>query len=197
MLRQTAFFVSMAASLVLESGCAGHWGWRDNDALLTGVALVADAIPQGEDSPENDSNPEREWTTTDGSPAVDDDGADGPRPVPPHEAASEADRRVERRTPFALAATYGALGHVDLEPCKAQGLAAGYGHVVLAFANDGTPAGVGVDLPARSAPRAHACVEKAFGALRVAAFDGSPVKVRRAFFVMDRTTTARGIEHSL
>jgi hypothetical protein len=122
---------------------------------------------------------------------------DGPRPVPPHEAASEAERRVERRAPFALAATYGALGHVDLEPCKVQGLAAGYGHVVLAFANDGTPASVGVDLPAGSAPRAHACVEEAFRAVRVAEFDGRPVKMRRAFFVVDSATTAAGPEHSL
>jgi hypothetical protein len=76
MLRQTASFVSVAALLVLESGCAGHLTWRENDALVTSVALVADAIPQ-DDSPENDGNPEREWTTADGSSAVGDDG--GPR----------------------------------------------------------------------------------------------------------------------
>jgi hypothetical protein len=194
MSRRTVSWLSLASLLAVHSGCAAplHSGSSDESrarAVLVGAALIGYGIAS------TVHNPQTEWTTTDGSPADDDDdgAADVPVAVPPHEPASEADRRVEERTPFALAAAYGALAHVELEPCRAQGLAAGYGRVALAFANDGAPAAVGVRLPAGSAPGAQACVEQAFRAVRVAAFDGAPVNVRRPFFVKDGGT---GPEHS-
>jgi hypothetical protein len=173
----------MVALLVVDSGCAEPLHTTAG-RVLVGAAILGYGIAA------NVHNPESEWTTTDGSPADEDDDVDeGLRPVPPHEAASEADRRVERRTPFALAAAYGALARVDLAPCTAQGLATGYGRIVLAFTNDGAPAGMRVDLPSGSSLQAGACVEQAFRAVRVSAFDGAPVNVRRAFFVKDASPT--------
>jgi hypothetical protein len=86
-------------------------------------------------------------------------------------------------TRFDLGGAYGVLAGVELDPCKAQGLAAGYGRVTVPFEPDGTPGRVAVEMPAGSAPAAHACIEEAFRAVRVAPFDGAPVNVRRAFFV--------------
>jgi hypothetical protein len=130
------------------------------------------------------ANPEREWTTADDSPHADEASSPAElRPIPPHLPASDADHRVERLTHFDLAGAYGALAKVDLSPCKALGLTAGYGRVILAFDQDGAPVGVGIDLPPGSAPAARMCIEQAFGAVRVAPFEGAPMKVRRAFFV--------------
>ena len=131
-----------------------------------------------------EANPEREWTTADDSPHPDEAAAPpAMRPIPPHLPASDADHRVERQAQFDLAGAYGALGKVSLDACKAQGLTSGYGRVILAFDADGTAIGVGVDLPAGSSPGARACVEAAYGAIRVPPCDGAPRKVRRGFFV--------------
>jgi hypothetical protein len=106
-----------------------------------------------------------------------------PHPTPAHLPASAADHRVEHRVAFDLGGAYGALASVDLGACKAAGLGTGYGKVALAFAPDGRAAGVALQLPAGSAPAARACVEQAYRAVTVTPFDGSPVNVRRAFFV--------------
>jgi hypothetical protein len=194
MLRRSISLASVVALFIVDAGCAERLH-TPAGRVLVGAAILSYGIAA------NVHNPELEWTTTDGSAADDDDDNDdidpGPRPVPPHEAASEADRRVEQRAPFALAAAYGALARVDLAPCAGQGLTTGYGRVVLAFTSDGAPAGVRVDLPSGSSLQAGACVEQAFRAVRVSAFDGAPVNVRRAFFVKDASTSATGPEHSL
>ena len=167
--------------LVTSSGCVGHGVRRD---AVPGLAFVAFELAAHVERLDNPDNPQREWTTTDGSEDDDDESAPAAAgPVPPHMPASAADRRVEHRARFDLGGVYGALAHVELAPCKAMGLTPGYGRVTLAFEHDGAPVGVGVDLPAGSAPAAETCVQRAFGAVRVAPFDGAPVSVRRAFFV--------------
>ena len=125
---------------------------------------------------------EREWTTEDDGPDDDDAASEAalahvPLDVPPPPAPVVVPAR------FDLGGAYGALTRVDLGPCKAQGLAPGYGRVVLGFEPDGAPAGVAVEMPPGSSPIARACVERAFRAVRVAPFDGAPVNVRRPFFV--------------
>jgi hypothetical protein len=151
--------------------------------LFTAAAVVAATASSG-----SSSNPQAEWTTEEG-PGDDPTPPDEPPlrvrvgPIPPHEQPSAADTRVESRTAFDLGGAYSALAQVDLTPCKAQGLAAGYGRVEIAFANAGTPASLNVSLPAGSSASAQACVDDAFKRVQVARFDGSRATVRRSFFV--------------
>jgi hypothetical protein len=167
---------STIALLFAGSGCA-HPGLGRN--LVANTALVAYGIAT------MDSGPRRGWVTEhdDLAPDEDDDVdrqealAHVPLLVPPPPAP------VVVPTRFDLGGAYGALAGVELDPCKAQGLAAGYGRVTVPFEPDGTPGRVAVEMPAGSAPAAHACIEEAFRAVRVAPFDGKPVNVRRAFFV--------------
>ena len=163
------------ALLVAASGCvrSGHVARGATDFAVDVVDLAAIGA----------ANPEKEWTTADERPVDPPAAPNALAPIPPHLPASAADQRVDKQTEFDLGGAYGALAKVDLAPCKALGIAPGYGRVVLAFDPDGTPAGVGVDLPAGSTPAAQTCVEQAFGAVRVAPFDGAPMNVRRAFFV--------------
>lgn len=118
--------------------------------------------------------------------ASEDEYATAPVFVPyvPPPPADEADHRVERTpTRFDLGSAYSAVAQVDVGACKADGLAAGYGRVVLGFESDGAPTGVALELPAGSAPASRACVEQAFRRVRVAPFDGTAVSVRRSFYV--------------
>jgi len=176
-MRTTLLLLACSFGVVLTgTGCTRHGVMALNAAV--DVANLATDIAA------TSSNPQTEWTTADDTPS-DDEGDTIPvvRPVPPHVPASAADTRIDRSQPFNLAAAYGALAHVDLGVCKDHGLSPGYGRVVLGFANDGSPVGVGVDLPAGSRPEARACVEHVFQMVRVAPFDGAPANVRRAFFV--------------
>ncbi len=126
---------------------------------------------------------------------------------PPSEAAAEDDPSLDRVelvpiTPgqpvemepttaspapgptFDMGRAYGAIAAVDLSPCKASGLATGYGHAVVVFAPDGSATGVSFELPPSSSPGARECVVAAFREMRIPAFTGDQVvKVRRAFYV--------------
>jgi hypothetical protein len=156
-----------------EARAAEHVA-RATAGLIVAAGEVAEAS----------GNPEAESTEADDSGPPDIVVVQvGPHPVPLHMPASAADHRVERHVAFDLGGAYGALAKVDLDACKAQGLTGGYGRVVLAFAPDGSAAGTSIDLPEGSSPAARTCVEQAFGAVHVSAFDGAPMNVRRAFFV--------------
>ena len=167
---------STLALLLAGSGCA-HPRFAGN--LVANTALVAYGIAT------MDSGPQREWVTEHDVVVPDDaDDVDTqealahvPLIVPPPPAP------VVVPTRFDLGGAYGVLAGVDLDVCKAQGLQAGYGRVTVPFEPDGTAGRVAIEMPAGSAPAAHACVEEAFRAVRVAPFDGVPVNVRRAFFV--------------
>jgi hypothetical protein len=170
------------ALLAATTGCV-H-GAREARAVTNFAVATTELVESAQDLAETSQNPEQEWTEADDTAPVEPESVNtAPRPIPPHLPASAADRRVDTRAPFDLGGAYGSLARVDLSACKAQGLAAGYGRVVLAFDPDGTAAGVGVELPAGSSPAARACVEQAFGAARVSPFDGAPMNVRRTFFV--------------
>jgi hypothetical protein len=192
--------------LMTSAGCAPHAGYsagavrsahssrasgwhgtaRPGHVALLGLAAAADIAEIIGDSDEDDGNPEREWTTEDGSPP--DNEGDAYRllgaPETFHTVPASADPHPPDKTrPFDLGGVYGEVGRVDLETCKANGLATGYGRVVLYFENAGVPTGVSIELPAGSAPEARACVEDAFRKVRVVPFDGAPVNVRRVFYV--------------
>lgn len=184
MRKSLLFLAGCVAVAVTSSGCTrdGMRGVNAASSAADAIGTTADLVTTLADLDTN--NPQHEWTTDDGSPPSDTPASTWElRPIPPHLPASAADTRVDKDRPFDLGAAYGALAHVDLDACKDHGLSAGYGRVTLGFANDGTPAGVGVDLPDGSKPEARACVEQAFQAVRVAPFEGAGASVRRAFFV--------------
>jgi hypothetical protein len=104
-------------------------------------------------------------------------------PIGPYQPPAAADTAADNRTQFDLGGAYGAIAHVDLGACRAQGLAAGYGRVEVGFAGDGSTRDLHVALPAGSPDGARACVETAFRQVRVAPFDGAQVTVRRSFYV--------------
>ena len=170
------------ALLAATTGCV-HSA-HEAHAVTSFAFATTELVESAEDLAQANQNPEQEWTEADDT-APEEPGSvnTAPRPIPPHLPASAADHRVDTAARFDLGGAYGALAGIDLSSCKAQGLAPGYGRVVLAFAPDGAAAGVGVDLPAGSSPAARACVEQAFGAARVSPFDGAPTNVRRTFFV--------------
>jgi hypothetical protein len=192
--------------LMTSAGCAEHAGYsagavgsphphratgrhgtaRAAHLALLGLAAAADIAEAIGDSDGDDDNPQREWMTEDGSPP--DNEGDVQRLLGPletfHTVPASADPHPPDKTrPFDLAGVYGEVARVDLETCKASGLATGYGRVVLYFENAGVPASVSIEMPAGSAPEARACVEDAFRKVHVVPFDGAPVNVRRVFYV--------------
>jgi hypothetical protein len=165
-------FVALTLLALLASGCAHRCGCGGSRlGVVLGYALMTDYQDRND-------NPEREWLTSDGSPPGDPDLS--VTPAPPVALASVA-RPGERR--FDLGGAYAALSRVDLTDCREDGLARGYGRALVAFADDGSAIGVGLELPVGSAPDARACVEDAFRRASVAPFDGDTVNVRRAFYV--------------
>jgi hypothetical protein len=183
-------FVSLPLLLASASGCApGPYGYAHvcapvhsrtdraivaaADAILA-IAEVAQAVQEAQSAQAS---------------AEDDDPSGDPPlrvrlgPIPPHEPAAAADTRVESRTPFDLGGAYGALANVDLDACKVQGLAPGYGRVEIAFVTDGSPRDVRLTLPTGSTDSARACVESAFQQMRVAPFDGAEATIKRPFYV--------------
>jgi hypothetical protein len=201
-MRQAHFFflAPLVGLLVTNSGCTRegfctapvgaparwHRGGHAADGVF-GAIVLADAIAQAVGNPHGDpDNPQREWTTDDGSPSDDDGDAQRllgePETFHTVPASAAPPPRDERRA-FDLGGAYGQVARVDVDACKADGLATGYGRVVLGFDDDGAPAGVSIEMPAGSAPEAHECVEDAFRKVRVAPFDGPTANVRRVFYV--------------
>jgi hypothetical protein len=86
--------------------------------------------------------------------------------------------------PFDLGGAYGAIGRVDLSPCKDAGLEPGYGRVTLDFTVDGAVGSVALDMPPSSSAAGRSCVESAYRTVHVPAFAGDQLAtVRRDFFV--------------
>jgi hypothetical protein len=178
-MRASLLVFTAAAGLTLATAGCARPGLGAN--LILNSAIVAYDLSTV-------TGTQREWRTEDGSPPVLEEEVDPaaqaalahvPLAVPPAQPMPA----VVQPTHFDLGSAYGALGHVDLEACKTEGLAPGYGRVLLAFEPDGTPAHVAVQMPAGSAPSATRCVVEAFRGVRVAPFDGAPVNVRRQFYV--------------
>jgi hypothetical protein len=180
------FFFSLSL-LATASGCAettyhhGHVYSRVHDRTARAIMAATDAVltvAELADFVQNAQAVARE----------DDTPPEPPRavrfaPIGPYEPPAAAEKPAEPRTPFDLGGAYGALSHVDLDACKAQGLPAGYGRVEVAFVADGSSRDLRLALPDGSPEPARACVETAFRQVHVAPFDGAQVTVRRSFYV--------------
>jgi hypothetical protein len=84
---------------------------------------------------------------------------------------------------FRLGAGYGALGHVDLEPCRDSGLPQGYLRMRVTFRPGGGVARATVETQQQPPSEALSCVGQHLAAAMVPAFDGSDVTLSKSFFV--------------
>jgi hypothetical protein len=152
------------------TGCASS-AWIGIDAFVAGYTAGRASVEPAVETPLEEDPPEARIELV---------------PVGPTEEVSfeSSAPSAPLPRPFDLGGAYAAMSRVDLSACKADGLTAGYGRAVVAFAQDGTVSGVSVELPPASAADARACVDSAFRAARIPAFAGSqPTSVRRAFYV--------------
>lgn len=178
-------FLFPASLLLLTcTGCAHEYGAHGARAAYAGVA-TADAVLATYELGEELANQ---------VPGGHEDILDLPDPVqveyvpvapePPQRYAPPASPPPAGPRAFDLRAAESSLAAVDVETCRADGLAAGYGHATVAFAPDGTVHAVAVDLPASTSLGARACIEAAFRAPRVSPFSGDQLmNVRRTFYV--------------
>jgi hypothetical protein len=103
-----------------------------------------------------------------------------PSPPPP----ADADRIRPGPVFFRLGAGYGAVGRVDLTPCRERGLETGYVHMRVTFAGDGTVAHAAVESPTQPPPDALACIGERLEAAAVPAFEGGDVTLSKSVFVV-------------
>jgi hypothetical protein len=85
--------------------------------------------------------------------------------------------------PFEIGAGYGALSQVDLSPCAARGLPAGYLHVRATFTADGYVVRASVSSPTAPPPSALDCIADQLRLIGVPAFDGVDARISRTYFV--------------
>jgi hypothetical protein len=97
--------------------------------------------------------------------------------------ASALDRVMPDPVPFRLGAGHGALGHVDLEPCHALGLPAGYVKMRVTFRRDGHVSHAVVESPTPPPAAALDCVAEQLEGALVPRFDGRDATLSRSLFV--------------
>jgi hypothetical protein len=115
-------------------------------------------------------------------------GADDTGEVPPESAPAVlvwSAVKVRQAEPvlFRLGAGLGALGHIDLEPCREEGLSPGYVHMHLTFAHTGHVVKAAVETPVAPPAEALACIGEQVEATLVPGFDGGNVMLSKSFYV--------------
>lgn len=84
---------------------------------------------------------------------------------------------------FRLGAGYGALAHVDLTPCRDEGLQPGYLHVRVTFRHSGRVVSAAVESPVAPPSEALACIGEQLELAMVPLFEGGDVTLSKSFFV--------------
>jgi hypothetical protein len=84
---------------------------------------------------------------------------------------------------FALGAGYGALGQIDLSPCREEGLPPGYWHVRVTFGPSGRIVHASVESPVAPSREALACISDKLTSPTVPRFDGHGVTLSKSIFV--------------
>jgi hypothetical protein len=82
-----------------------------------------------------------------------------------------------------MGAGYGALGHVDLAPCRDQGLAPGYLHMRVTFRDSGRIVRAAVESPVPPPQEALECIGEQLKMSMVPIFEGGDVTLSKSFFV--------------
>jgi hypothetical protein len=97
--------------------------------------------------------------------------------------ASGADHPSPEPVLFRLGAGYGALGRIDLEPCRDYGLPSGYLRMRVTFRHTGAVAHATVESEAQPSPEVLACIGERLQGAVVPGFDGSDVTLSKSFYV--------------
>jgi hypothetical protein len=84
---------------------------------------------------------------------------------------------------FALGAGYGALGRIDLAPCKDQGLPPGYLRLRVTFRGSGRVVRAAIESPVAPPPDALACIANQLEAAAVPIFEGEEVTLSKTLYV--------------
>ena len=116
--------------------------------------------------------------------------ADPQTPAGPVLAASPRDRPRPDPIPFRIGAGHGALGTIDLAPCREQGLPGGYLRMRVAFRHDGHVAHAVIEGPVLPPQEALDCVAAQIEDTTVPPFDGRDASLTRRFFVAPGDTQA-------
>jgi hypothetical protein len=119
-----------------------------------------------------DDDDDEEEETDEGSPSP---------PAPP--VAPRPDRPPPDPVLFSLGAGHGALGRVDLRPCKEEGLQPGYLHMRVTFRHSGRIVRAALESPIEPPSEALACISEQLEVAMVPVFDGDDVTLSRTFFV--------------
>jgi hypothetical protein len=98
-------------------------------------------------------------------------------------AASPRDRPPPDPIPFRIGAGHGALGTIDLAPCRAEGLPSGYLAMRVTFHRDGRVAHAVVEGPVAPPQEALDCVAEQIEEATVPVFDGRDASLTKRFFV--------------
>jgi hypothetical protein len=96
---------------------------------------------------------------------------------------SPRDRPRPDPIPFRLGAGRGALGLIDLAPCREDGLPPGYVHMRVTFQHSGHVVHAAVESATAPPPDALECIGEQLEAAMVPVFDGSDVTLSRSYFV--------------
>jgi hypothetical protein len=148
------------------------------------VATGCIHLPDGDVEPAFDTAP-----SSDSEPVVRRDvtvgwqGGEETTPAGPPLAASPLDRPPPDPVPFRIGAGHGALGRIDLAPCRAKGLPSGYLRMRVTFRRDGRVVHAVVESPAPPPQEALDCVAEQLHVAEVPVFDGRDAALTRRFFV--------------
>jgi hypothetical protein len=106
-------------------------------------------------------------------------------PVTEPAVAPTVPPRMRDRDPvfFRLGAGYGALGQVDLSPCRELGLPRGYLRVRVTFHTDGRVGHAALQSDVLPPAEALTCVGERLELASVPAFEGGDVTLSKSFFV--------------
>jgi len=114
---------------------------------------------------------------------TDEDSDEATPPSPPVLGAPGALRPAPEPVLFRLGAGYGALGHVDLGPCRELGMAPGYVRMRVTFRHSGAVAHATVESEAQPPPQVLTCIGERLQVAMVPRFDGDNVTLSKSLFV--------------
>jgi hypothetical protein len=101
----------------------------------------------------------------------------------PLPAASPKDRPAPDPIPFRIGAGHGALGQVDLGPCREVGLEPGYLRLRVTFHHSGQVVHAAVESPTPPPQDALDCIAEQLEVAMVPRFDGRDATLSRSLFV--------------
>jgi hypothetical protein len=104
-------------------------------------------------------------------------------PEAPLLPASPRDRPAPDPVPFRIGAGHGALGQVDLAPCRAAGLDPGYVRLRVTFHHSGHVVHAAVESPTPPPQDALDCIADQLQVATVPRFDGREATLSRSLFV--------------